>query len=225
MSKTKATGLNDISVNVLQLTAPGITPSITYICNLSLLTGEFPMRWKEAKVKPLHKGGSGCECSNYRPVSVLPILSKILEKHVFTHLYDFLQKHKLLADSQFGLRKQNSCRAALLTLTEKMYKGINKGKYFGMTQLDMSKAFDLVNHIILLQKLELYRCNNETIKWFTSSVHDRKKCVYNEHYQILKQYYQVFYMDQSLDRYFLLSISMTYLYFYQKQKKLYMPIM
>ena len=75
MSTTKATGLDDISVNVLQLAATAITPSITYICNLSLLTGEFPMRWKEAKVKH-HKGGSGCECSNYGPVSVLPILSK-----------------------------------------------------------------------------------------------------------------------------------------------------
>ena len=64
------------------------------------------MRWKEAEVKPLHKGESGCEFSNYRPVSVLPILSKILEKHVFTHLYAFLQKHKLLADSQFSFRKQ-----------------------------------------------------------------------------------------------------------------------
>ena len=69
-----------------------------------------------------HKGGSGCECSNYRPVSVLHILSKILEKHVFTHLYAFLPKRKLIADSQFGFRKQNSCQTTLLTLTRKMNK-------------------------------------------------------------------------------------------------------
>ena len=137
------------------------------------------MRWKEAKVTPIHKGGSECKCSYYRPVSVLKILSKILEKHVFTHLCAFLQKHKPLADSQFGFRKQNSCQTASLTLTEKMYKGINEGKYFGMTQLDMSKAFDLVNHNILLQKLKLYRCNNETIKWFTSYLSSRsqKMCI------------------------------------------------
>ena len=108
---------------------------------------------------------------------MLPILSKILEKHVFTHLYAFLQKHKLLADSQFGFRKQNSCQTALLTLTEKMYEGINERKYFGMTQLDMSKAIDLVNLDILLQKLKLHRCNNETIKWFTSYLSSRSQKV------------------------------------------------
>ena len=126
------------------------------------------MKWKEAKVTPLHMGGSRHECSNYRPISVLPILSKILEKHVFTHMYAFPQKYNLLVDSQFGFRKQNSCQTALIKLTEKMYKAINEGKYFGMTQLDLSKAFDLVNHTILIQKLKLYRSNVERMQWFTS---------------------------------------------------------
>ena len=79
MPSTKATGLDDISVNVLKLAAPAIVSSITYICNLSLKTTTFPVKWKEAKVTPLHKGGSRHECSNYRPISLLPILSKILE--------------------------------------------------------------------------------------------------------------------------------------------------
>ena len=144
MPSTKATGLDDISIDVLKLAAPEIVSSITYICNLSLKTATFPAKWKEAKVTPPHKGGSRHDCSNYRPISVVLILSKILEKHVFKHMYAFLQKHNLLTDSQFGFRKQNSCRTALLALPEKMYKAINEGKYFGMTQLDLSKAFDLV---------------------------------------------------------------------------------
>ena len=179
MPSTKATGLDDISVNVLKLAAPAIVSSITYICNLSLKTATFPVKWKEAKVTPLHKGGSRHECSNYRPISVLPILSKNLEKHVFTHMYAFLQKYNLLTDSQFGFRKQNSCQTALITLTEKMYKAINEGKYFGMTQLDLSKAFDLVNHTILIQKLKLYRCNVESMQWFTSylELRSQKVCI------------------------------------------------
>ena len=112
MPSTKATGLDDIStcINVLKLAAPEIVSPITYICNLSLKTATFSAKWKEAKVPPLHKGGSRHDCSNYRPISVLPMLSKILEKHVFTHMYAFLQKHNLLTDSQFGFRKQNSCQ-------------------------------------------------------------------------------------------------------------------
>ena len=219
MPSTKATGLDDISINVLKLAAPEIVSSITYICNLSLKTATFPAKWKEAKVTPLHKGGSRHNCSNYRPISVLPILSKILEKHVFTHMYAFLQKHNLLTDSQFGFRKQNSCQTALLALTEKMYKAINEGKYFGMTQLDLSKAFDLVNHTILLEKLKLYRCNVESMQWFTSYLESRSQKVYINHYQSLQVLYLVFLRDRSLDHYFLYYILMTYHYFYLILKK------
>ena len=73
-------------------------------------------------------------------------------------MYAFLQKHNLLTDSQFGFRKQNSCQTALIAITEKMYKATNEGKYFGLTQLDLSKMLVLVNHTILLQKLKLHRC-------------------------------------------------------------------
>ena len=177
MPITKATGLDDISVNVLKLASPSFVSSITYICNLSLKTTTFPVKWKEAKVTPLHKGGSRHECSNYRPIPVLPILSKISEKHVFTHMYVFLQKYNLLTDSQFGFRKQNSCQTALIALTEKMYKATNEGKYFGMTQLDLTKTLVLVNHTFLLQKLKLYRCNVESMQWFTLYLESRSQKV------------------------------------------------
>ena len=90
-------------------------------------------------------------------------------------MYAFLQKHNLLTDIQFGFRKQNSCQSALLALTEKMYKALNEGKYFGMTQVDLRKAFDLVNHTILLEKLKLYRGNVESMQWFTSYLASRSQ--------------------------------------------------
>ena len=111
--------------------------------------------------------------ANCRRVSVLPVLSKILERHVFQHLYEHLQKNKLLLDTQFGLRKLQSCQTALLTLTEQIYKAIHKGEYVGLVQLDLSKAFDLVNHSLLLQKLKLYKCDSHTLAWFHSYLSNR----------------------------------------------------
>ena len=139
------------------MSSPATTASIAKIRHLSLQTGIFPDRWKEARVTPIYKKRSRETCSNYRPVSVLPILSKIIEKHVFKHLYEFLNANDFLTDTQFSFRPRQSRQTALLTLTEKMYQAIFEGKYLGMVQLDLSKAFDLVNHNLLLEK---FNCIN-----------------------------------------------------------------
>ena len=87
MPSTKATGLDGISINVLKLAAPEIVSSITYICNLSFKTATFPAKWKEAKVTPLHTGGSRHDCSNYRPISVLPYFVEDLRKtRIYAHV-------------------------------------------------------------------------------------------------------------------------------------------
>ena len=95
MPNSKSTGLD----GTLKLAAPAIGDPITYICNLSIKTKSFPEKWKEAKVTLIFKKGKTDDCSNYRPISVLPILSKRLEKHVYICLYDFLQAKKLLLDT------------------------------------------------------------------------------------------------------------------------------
>ena len=125
---TSMRGLDGFSINILKMSGPAIIASITKLCNLSLETGEFPDNWKEAKVTPLFKGGEKDQCSNYRPIWVLPILPKILEKHVYTCLYEFFQKHKLLVKSQFGFRKYHSCQTALISFAENMYEAINVEK-------------------------------------------------------------------------------------------------
>lgn len=177
LNTAKATGLDGISAKVLKMTSPAIIAVITYICNLSIEVGQFPSKWKEAKVVPIFKSGSRSDCNNYRPISVLPVLSKILEKHVYCHLYKFLQDHNLLMNTQFGFRKDHSCQTAVLSITEQIYQAINEGKFLGLVQLDFSKAFDLVNHKLLLEKLKLYRCNTSAINWFTSYLCNRMQKV------------------------------------------------
>ena len=131
-ANSKSTGLDGIGVSTLKLAAPAIGDPITYICNLSIKTKSFPEKWKEAKVTPIFKKGKTYDCSNYRPISVLLILSKILEKHAYIYLYDFPQVKNILLDTQFGLRKNHSCQTALITLTEEIYNAIQTGNLFGL---------------------------------------------------------------------------------------------
>ena len=95
MKENKATGHDDISARFIKLTAPYITDSIVKICNCSIKTGCFPDIWKMARVVPIHKKTSRDQVGNYRPISILPVASKILEKHVQIHLYEFLTSHNL----------------------------------------------------------------------------------------------------------------------------------
>ena len=92
-------------------------------------------------------------------------------------LYDFLQDNKVLLDTQFGFRKNHSCQTALITLTEEIHNTIQTGNLIGLLQLDLSKAFDLVNHTLLLENLKLYHCNANTICWFQSYLKTRSQRV------------------------------------------------
>ena len=108
LSTNKATGLDDLSSYFLKIAASSISPSLTAIFNLSISSGVFPNLWKTANVSPLHKDGSLFDRSNYRPISVLAVVSKILERHVHQTFYYFLSQHDLLLDSQFGFRSSRS---------------------------------------------------------------------------------------------------------------------
>ena len=100
------------------------------------------------RVFPIHKGGPSEDPSNYRPISILPIVSKVIEKHVTKHLFAYLNKYKLLHEAQSGFRKHHSCQTALIKLTNDWLSHIDKGNIFGAIFFDLKKAFDVVDHEI-----------------------------------------------------------------------------
>ena len=119
-----------------------LTKPLTFIINLSLETGVVPSEWKVAKVIPLYKSGSQAEIDNYRPISILPTLSKILEKIVYKQLMAHLERHNLLFEYQFGFRPNRSTELAVTYFTDFIRKEADSGKATGAVFIDLTKAFD-----------------------------------------------------------------------------------
>ena len=118
MSCKKATGPDGISCKIIKVAKHVIVPSITKIINLSIRANTVPDMWKKAKVVPIFKSGDFNDIANYRPISILPVLSKILEKAVFHHFYSFLTQFNLMSENQSGFRPKHSCNTALLKLVD-----------------------------------------------------------------------------------------------------------
>ena len=173
----KSTGLDNIGPRILKLSANVIAPTLLFIINKSISTGKFPSVWKEAKVKPLFKNGSKEDVNNYRPISILPTISKLTEKWVESQFSKYLNEFNLLYKSQSGFRPKHSTESALILMTESWLKAINEGKIVGCVLVDFRKAFDLVDHHILLKKLKCYKCNESCLSWFESYLSQRTQRV------------------------------------------------
>lgn len=177
LSPNKAAGLDDINTSLLKLASPYICHSLAYLCNLSLSTSIFPSDWKNAKVTPIFKSGDACNVENYRPISVLSVVSKILERCVHNQLYSFLTSHDILSECQSGFRANHSTATTLLDFQDYVLKNIDKGFATGVIFLDLKKAFDTVNHKLLIEKLNDYGIQNNELKWFQSYLSHRKQVV------------------------------------------------
>jgi len=127
LKRKKVTGLDNFPPGLLKDAASVIAKPLTYIINLSLRSGAVPAEWKEAKVLPLFKSGSSTEIGNYRPISLLPILLKILEKVVYSQLVSYLESHNLLPDNQFGFRSKRSTELAVTYFTDIIRKEADNG--------------------------------------------------------------------------------------------------
>ena len=124
--------------------------------NLSFTVGTFPDILKIAKITPIHKKECKLNFQNYRPISLLSVLSKIFEKTIYTRIYSYLVKNNLIFDKQFGFHSNYSTNHALISITERIKDLVDSGKYVCGVFLDHEKAFDTVNHIILCDKLKYY---------------------------------------------------------------------
>ena len=146
----------------------------------SILTGIYPREWETAWVTPVFKKGVKSDPKNYRPISVIPVVSKVFEKIVYDELYQYLNDNKLLSSCQSGVRSFHSTLTALLEATNSWSVNIDNGFLNGAVFIDLKKAFDTIDHEIILRKLSYFGADQATIKWFQSYLSDRtQRCNVN----------------------------------------------
>lgn len=175
--KSGAPGYDGLNKAILEFSMPCIKTTLIHLLSQSLMQGIFPQELKIANVIPLFKNDDPMKFNNYRPVSLLSILSKIYEKVMYNRLMDFLEKEKILYEKQFGFRKKHSTHMALMLLMDKLINSLEKGEFIVGVFLDFSKAFDTVDHSILLSKLHHYGIRGVANDWFKSYLSDRKQYV------------------------------------------------
>ena len=146
-----------------------------HVFNLSIVKGIFPDDLKIACVTPVFKGDDEKDLENYRPISVLPCFSKILERIMYNRLYNHLIKNNILYSKQFGFQKGHSTEYAIIQLIDQINNNFENNEFTIGVFIDLSKAFDTVDHRILLKKLIHYGVNGNNIRWFESYLTNRKQ--------------------------------------------------
>ena len=161
----KATGLDGIPARFVRDSASIIACTLRHVINLSLIQGIVPDDLKSARVVPNIKKNDKTEVGNYRPVSILSIISKVFERVVYDQLETYLDERKHLYDLQYGFRPKYSTDTCLIHQTDFIKFQMDKGNAVGMVLLDLQNAFDTVDHSILLAKLEAMGLSNDIVKW------------------------------------------------------------
>ena len=169
MPSHKAAGSDGLGARILKIAAPAISLPLSRLINHCIDIGTFPSAWKTAKVTPIYKG-QGCkdDKNNYRPISVLPLLSKIFEKHVHQALYSYMRNENLLYTLQSSFRRSYSTETALIRLTDQLLSDMDKDQVSGLVFVDYKKAFDFIDHDIVLSKLEAYGVTSKELMLLAS---------------------------------------------------------
>ena len=173
LNPAKSAGIDNLTGKFLKEGAPVLASPITDLVNLSISLSLFPDDCKIAKLKPLYKKEAKTKPKNYRPISLLPLLSKIIERIIHNQTQEFLDKNNILYKYQSGFRKHHSTDTCLSYLTDKVKIGFEEGLLTGMVLIDLQKAFDTIDHSILLEKMSCLGFAGKTIAWFTSYLTNR----------------------------------------------------
>ena len=180
LKSRKAVGLDNISPRLLKDVAVIIANSLTKIINASLSQASIPADWKAARVIPLYKAGKANQVhlAIIAPcISILPVISKLVERAVQVQLGKHLSDHNILSPFQCGFRKAHSTETAAISLTDTIRRNIDQGLLTGAVFIDLSKAFNTVDHALLLQKLRYYGIENLELKWFEDYLTNRMQVV------------------------------------------------
>ena len=170
-----AVGNDGINAKVLKDAKDVIAPTLAKIINTGYDINKFPDQLKIASIKPVHKKNCPNEPANYRPISILPILSKVFERSAVDQLVKYLEKNNLLTACQHAYRRGHSTTTCLAEITNKIYKSLDNGLIVGVASMDLSKAFDAISHTHLLQKLSNMGLHEDSVKWIESYLESRKQ--------------------------------------------------
>ena len=170
-----AVGHDNISAKLIKDAKEEISPWLTKMINLGYQIKTFPDCMKVANIKPLHKKKSTDDITNYRPISILPTLSKVFERAATDQIVSYLESNNLISRNQHAYRKGHSTQTCLVELTNLLYEHMDKGMYSGIASLDLSKAYDSISHTLLLHKLAKLGLAEESLMWIKSYLSERKQ--------------------------------------------------
>ena len=177
LKKNASPGIDGITSNDVKVLKDELIPVLCHLINSMFCTATYPDVFKSAIVVPINKSGDVSNIKDYRPISVLPTINKIIEKILHTRIYNFIEKQNVLYSHQFGFRKKSCTETAALEVVSHMRQILDKGKFASAVFMDMSKAFDIVNRKILMNVLHNYGLRGITFKLMESYLSNRKQIV------------------------------------------------
>lgn len=182
LNEKKSTGPDEISARFIKAASKFIISPLSFLINQSIQQSRVPTLMKNARIKALYKNkGNRTSCSNYRPISILPIFSKLLEKIINFQLQIFMSDNEVITPCQFGFQKNKGTSDALLKFSNKAFDALDQGNVIIGIFIDFAKAFDTINHQILLKKLEmLYNFDEKTVSWFHSYLSSRSQFIQSD---------------------------------------------
>ena len=177
LKRQKATGIDNLPPGLLKDFAMYIATPPCYIINLSISTSTIPTIWKHAKISPVFKSGDSSEPGNYRPISILPVLSKILEKAIHKQLMDYLETANLLCNQQYGFCRKPSTKIAATLFCDRIRQQMDSGKLIGAIYLDLTKAFNTISYNVLIDKLPKFGIRVKSLDWFVDYLFNKSQTV------------------------------------------------